>query len=155
MFSQVLGVNDQGLAVGYYGDSTLSQHGYFYNTNTGTYSFLDDPDAAFSNGVEVTQITGINNSGEITGFYSDANGVFHGFVAIAVPEPSSIALLGIGVASVAVWTAQRAGRPHPGNEIEELHPARSHANGLVTLDPLAGFTRENRRADLALTPISS
>jgi len=31
--------------------------------------------------VEVTQITGITNSGEITGFYSDANGVFHGFVA--------------------------------------------------------------------------
>ena len=35
----------------------------------------------FRNGVEVTQITGITNSGEITGFYSDANGVFHGFDA--------------------------------------------------------------------------
>ncbi|MGZ3388138.1 MAG: hypothetical protein ACXVCF_00930 [Isosphaeraceae bacterium] len=33
--------------------------------------------------MEVTQITGITNSGEITGFYSDANGVFHGFVATA------------------------------------------------------------------------
>ena len=81
MFSQILGINDQGLAVGYYGDSTtsqhgyyLSQHGYFYNTNTGTYTFLDDPAAVFHNGVEVTQITGINNAGEITGFYSDANG---------------------------------------------------------------------------------
>jgi hypothetical protein len=31
--------------------------------------------------VEVTQITGITNSGEITGFYSDVNGAFHGFVA--------------------------------------------------------------------------
>jgi hypothetical protein len=37
--------------------------------------------------VEVTQITGINNSGEITGFYSDANGVFHSFVA----TPSGLA----------------------------------------------------------------
>ena len=45
------------------------------------YTFLDDPSEAFDNGVEVTQITGITNSGEITGFYSDANGVFHGFVA--------------------------------------------------------------------------
>ena len=52
-----------------------------YNTNTGKYTFLDDPSEAFDNGVEVTQITGITNSGEITGFYSDANGVFHGFVA--------------------------------------------------------------------------
>ena len=83
VFSQVLGVNDHGIAVGYYGDSTTSQHGFIYNTHTGQYTFLDDPSEAFSNGVEVTQITGINNAGELTGFYSDANGVFHGFVATA------------------------------------------------------------------------
>jgi uncharacterized membrane protein len=83
VFSQILGINDHGIAVGYYGDSTTSQHGFLYNTNTGVYTFLDDPSEAFSNGVEVTQITGITNSGEITGFYSDANGVFHGFVATA------------------------------------------------------------------------
>jgi hypothetical protein len=81
VFSQLLGINDKGIVVGYYGDSTLSQHGFIYNTHTGVYTFLDDPDEAFNNGVEVTQITGITNSGEITGFYSDANGVFHGFVA--------------------------------------------------------------------------
>ena len=83
VFSQILGINDKGIAVGYYGDSTTSQHGFIYNTNTGQYTFLDDPSEAFNNGVEVTQITGITNSGEITGFYSDANGVFHGFVATA------------------------------------------------------------------------
>jgi uncharacterized membrane protein len=81
VFSQILGINDRGLAVGYYGDSTTSQHGFLYNTHTGQYTFLDDPSEAFNNGVEVTQITGITNSGEITGFYSDANGVFHAFVA--------------------------------------------------------------------------
>jgi hypothetical protein len=81
VFSQVLGINDKGIAVGYYGDSTTSQHGFLYNTRTGAYTFLDDPSEAFNNGVEVTQITGITNSGEITGFYSDANGVFHAFVA--------------------------------------------------------------------------
>jgi uncharacterized membrane protein len=81
VFSQVLGINDKGIAVGYYGDSTGSQHGFLYDTKTGQYTFLDDPSEAFDNGVEVTQITGITNSGEITGFYSDANGVLHGFVA--------------------------------------------------------------------------
>lgn len=81
VFSQILGINDKGIAVGYYGDSTTSQHGFLYNTHTGQYTFLDDPSEAFDNGVEVTQITGINNAGEITGFYSDANGVFHAFVA--------------------------------------------------------------------------
>jgi len=107
VFSQILGVNDQGIAVGYYGDSTLSQHGYFYNTNTGTYTFLDDPAAMFHNGVEITQITGINNAGDIAGFYTDANGTFHSFIAVPVPEPSSMALLGIGVTSVAVWARRR------------------------------------------------
>jgi len=81
VFSQILGLNNHGIAVGYYGDSTTSQHGFLYDLNTGQYTFLDDPAEAFNNGVEVTQITGINDSGEITGFYSDANGVFHGFFA--------------------------------------------------------------------------
>ena len=59
-----------------------------------------------TNGVEVTQITGINNAGEITGFYTDASGVAHGFVA-TVPEPSSVALLGVGVAAVVVYARGR------------------------------------------------
>jgi hypothetical protein len=111
VFSQILGINDKGIAVGYYGDSTLSQHGFLYNTNTGTYSFLDDPNAGFNNGVEVTQITGINNSGEITGFYTDANGLAHGFVAVAgVPEPSSVALLGIGLTAILSFVHRRKHR---------------------------------------------
>jgi hypothetical protein len=107
VFSQILGINDHGIAVGYYGDSTTSQHGYFYKTMTGQYTFLDDPNAAFNNGVEVTQITGINNSGEITGFYSDANGVFHGFIATPVPEPGSFALMFIGAASLPIVRMRR------------------------------------------------
>ena len=84
VFSQILGVNDRGIAVGYYGDSTTSQHGFLYNTNTGTYTFLDDPSVQFNgNGVEVTQITGIANSGEIDGFFTDANGLQHGFFTSA------------------------------------------------------------------------
>lgn len=81
VFAQILGVNDNGIAVGYYGDSTTSQHGFLYNTNTGVYTFLDDPSEQFDNGAEVTQLTGIDNSGEITGCYSDGSGTFHGFVA--------------------------------------------------------------------------
>ena len=149
MFSQILGVNDNGLAVGYYGDSTLSQHGYFYNTNTGAYTFLDDPDAAFNGGVEVTQITGINNSGEITGFYSDANGVFHGFVAIPVPEP-------IGPAGH--WRDLHAAlgeEAPPDDPVDPLtglyNPSRLIITGYVSLTPGrgAGFSRENRAVDLA------
>jgi MYXO-CTERM domain-containing protein len=85
-----------------------SQHGFFYNSNTGHYTFLDDPAERFHNCVEVTQIAGINNAGEISGFYSDSNGVFHGFVATPTPEPGALALIGI-FASL-VLARRRVGR---------------------------------------------
>jgi hypothetical protein len=122
VFSQILGVNDQGIAVGYYGDSTTSQHGFIYNTSTRVYTFLDDPAEQFDNGVEVTQITGINDAGEIAGFYSDSNGVFHGFLACpvgetcsstvsATPEPSSPLLATFGLAVFAFGYFRRRRNP--------------------------------------------
>jgi hypothetical protein len=119
VFSQILGVNDQAIAAGYDGDSTTSRHGFLYNTKTGAYTFLDDPSEQFLNGAEVTQITGINDLYEITGFYSDSAGVFHGLVACptnltcnasaAVPEPSSFSLECLGLAVVG-FTSSRSRR---------------------------------------------
>ncbi len=117
VFSQLLGINDGNLAVGYYGDSTTSQHGFVYNLKTNTYTFLDDPAAAFSNGVEVTQITGISNIGELSGFYTDGSGIAHSFAACPVgvtcpgltvanvAEPGSLAILaaGLGLLTASVF----------------------------------------------------
>lgn len=107
--TQFLGINDNGLAVGYWQDVVGSQHGFLYNLNTQSYTFLDDPNAGIVNGTEITQITGINDSNEITGFYVDANGVQHGFFATAAPEPGTVALIGLGLAAV-VWGKKRSRR---------------------------------------------
>jgi hypothetical protein len=69
--TQFLGINDNGLAVGYWQNNAGSQHGFIYNLNTQTYSFLD-PSAGTNNGLEITQITGINDSNEIAGSTSTA-----------------------------------------------------------------------------------
>ena len=95
VLTQFLSINDLGLAVGYYQIPDGSQHGFLYDTTTHAYKFLDDPGAALT-GVSITQITSVNNSGEIAGFYVDANtGLQRGFFATtaAVPEPGTFGLL--------------------------------------------------------------
>jgi hypothetical protein len=97
VLTQFLGINDHGLAVGYCQLPDGSQHGFLFNIATQTYSFLDDPNAALS-GVSITQITGVNAAGEITGFYVDpTTGVQRGFLATpalaAAPEPGTCVLL--------------------------------------------------------------
>jgi hypothetical protein len=57
---------------------------------------LYEPNAVTLNGTTITQHTGITNSGEITGFYVGADGLQHGFIGAPVPEPGSLALMGIG-----------------------------------------------------------
>jgi hypothetical protein len=89
LLTQFLGINNNGLAVGYYQTNDGSQHGFLFDTTSQTYTFLDDPSAAVS-GLSITQITGVNDSGEIAGFYVDAaTGLQRGFIATPVPEPAT------------------------------------------------------------------
>ncbi len=64
-------------------------HGFMYNVATTKYRSIDDP-----NGIGTTTINGINDKGQLVGFYVDANSNTDGFVATPVPEPGSLILLG-------------------------------------------------------------
>ncbi len=79
--SQHLGINDRNQTVGYWQDMAGSQHGFLYDLQAKSFTFIDAPGAAPVGGVSVTQVVGINNSGEIAGFFIDAAGVQHGFFA--------------------------------------------------------------------------
>jgi hypothetical protein len=81
VLTQFLSINDSDQAVGYYQTTDGSQYGFAYDVATSTYRFLDHPQAAPFMGVQVTQITGIDDAGEIAGFFVDASGAQHGFVA--------------------------------------------------------------------------
>jgi hypothetical protein len=107
--SQYLGINDSGIAVGYYQTNTGNQYGFLYNTNTDAYTFLDDP-AMSPTGTQVTQITGINDAGDISGFYTDADGDQHGFFAYETPEPGALALIGASVLPIASTIVRRRRR---------------------------------------------
>ena len=60
-----------------------------------------------------TAIAGIDGAGNLTGFYVDAQGNYQGFIAMSVPEPSSIALLGIGFLSLLVVSRRRGAQTQP------------------------------------------
>jgi hypothetical protein len=78
-FNQLLGINDCGNIVGYYGSGTDRDHpnkGYSVNAPYNKHSFLDEnyPHSA------QTQVVGVNNRGTTVGFYVDHDGGNYGFV---------------------------------------------------------------------------
>ncbi len=96
------GINNEGVVTGYYySDSSGDFSGFLWNN--GTFTSLNFP------GAVSTGITSINDQGDLTGYYVDSNGTINGFVAYAVPEPSTLTLLSIGSAGAA-WCLYRRGR---------------------------------------------
>ncbi len=75
-FTQALGLNDLNEVVGTYTDSSNMTHGFTWKA--GVFQSIDDP-----KGIGSTVINGVNNAGEIVGFWGNtAAGISHGFYAI-------------------------------------------------------------------------
>jgi hypothetical protein len=96
---QLLGVNDSGIAVGFWTDAQGNNHGYTVNINTDKFSSVTDP---HSTGTSLTAAA-INSGGDIAGFYTNpATGNTDGFLKVhgkfidlAVPGASSTTALGV------------------------------------------------------------
>jgi hypothetical protein len=73
--TQLLGINNEGVTVGFYIDANNLTHGLYYVPATGNWLQVD-----FPSGVQGTVINGINNKNELVGFYTDAAGNVHGMV---------------------------------------------------------------------------
>jgi len=81
----VTGVNDSGQIVGYYtydvttptatgASETQVEQGFVYSN--GTFTTISDP----NEGTYGTWVTGINDAGQILGYYANSSGLFYGFV---------------------------------------------------------------------------
>jgi hypothetical protein len=79
--TQFLAINDSGLTVGYYQTKDGSQYGFLYDLSSKAYTYVDDPGAMPVKGVQITQITGVDDAGQIAGFYIDGKGNQYGFMA--------------------------------------------------------------------------
>jgi probable HAF family extracellular repeat protein len=92
------GVNDLGQIVGDYftGEFIAGTHGFLLDA--GVFNTIDVPFLGSFN----TVVRGINNRGDLVGFFSDRQGE-HGFIAslqTAVPEPPSVMVLGFAIVAL-------------------------------------------------------
>ena len=101
--SKLLGISDNGNLIGQYVE----------DKNDNVFGYFVDVDGKITEGINVpgsldqsTFLTGINNSGQISGYFQDAGGDYHGFYANPVPEASSVIsfglLLSLGLGGLAI-----------------------------------------------------
>ncbi len=93
-----LGINNHDELVGSFAGTGGITNGFTYNLLTNTWTTLDDPHASATAAFDVTgtTINGINDLGQVVGFYSDGSNV-NGFLATPVPEPGSLGFIGAGI----------------------------------------------------------
>jgi hypothetical protein len=99
--TQLLGVNDQNIAVGFENDSNNNAHGFVYSIGKGLATFTNIPDSS-----SVTD-AGVNDRGQIAGFFNPTSGapsgvqtegfVIMGGTVTALNFPDATVTMALGV----------------------------------------------------------
>ena len=134
--NQLLGVNDRGIAIGFYTDAQGVNHGYTYNIRTGEFTPVHAP------GGGGLTAAAISDSGQLAGFYAAASGATDGFVTsgrhftdLAVPGAAQTMALGVNDSGEVVG-AYTTGT---GNSAETHGFTWTRHGGFVTADDPNGI----------------
>jgi PEP-CTERM motif len=82
--TQVTGINNAGLTVGFYIDTAGANHGFFFSGTT--FTTIDNPLTTAT--PAFNQLLGVNNADLAAGFYNDLAGASHGYVATLGLSPT-------------------------------------------------------------------
>jgi hypothetical protein len=98
--TMIFGLNNKDEAVGSFVNATGETEGFVYNWSANSWLTISDPSASATAafGVDGTTVNGINDKGQLVGFYSDGMNV-NGMLA-TIPEPSTWAMLLLGFAGL-------------------------------------------------------
>ncbi len=133
-----------GVVVGFFADANGVYHG-FERSEAGVVTAINPPGVG---GTGLTELpgagaAGVNEYGDVAGGYSDAKGVYHGFIYSPASTPPQ----------VATPTFSPAGGPHGGPESVEIKDATSGAAIYYTLDksvPPASKTSKKYSGPIAI-----
>jgi hypothetical protein len=80
--TNVQGINNEGLAVGFFSTDGVHQHGFLYDTHTNRSKVLPDPSTArtAADGLVLTQFLALDDDGNAVGYYQTNNGSQFGFI---------------------------------------------------------------------------
>jgi predicted membrane protein len=76
-------INAAGDVSGFYSDANNVNHGFLYAYANGMLTYPIDPTGAGTGAGQGTTVNGINTAGAISGSYTDAGNLYHGFVRAA------------------------------------------------------------------------
>lgn len=125
----LLGVNDDSQAAGFWVDNAGHEHGFVvqFNAEGSDQAFTEVPPSSFK-GAVATQVSNINNAHEICGFWTDTNGVSHGFTG---PLGGKYTTLNVKIKGVVAANTQAFGCNNNGDVVGQFTDSKGDLHGFI------------------------